>query len=312
MRLLVIGPAGQVGRAVTEGARARGFEVRGGYASRPPPGTEVPAAPLDKTRPETVRAALRAFEPDWVVDTGALHNVDYCEEHPEEAWRVNRDGTETVAREAEAIGARFLFVSTDFVFDGTGRPPYDEDAPTHALSIYGRSKLEGEARARAVAPGSVVVRSSVIYSWIAPAERQASASQKGVNFGTWAADELAAGRELRIVEDQVASPTLAEDLGGALLDLVELGRPGTFHAAGATAVSRFEFTRRLAIALALDPARVHPVTTSSLHQRAARPPVSSLDSARLRATTGHAMLGLDEALGRFAARWRASRAGPAV
>lgn len=304
MRVLVVGPAGQVGRAVYQAARPRGFEVYGGYASRAPRTDPSRAALLDKTRPETIQAALERFRPDWVIDTGALHNVDYCEQHPDEAFRVNRDGTANLAKAAEAAGARYLFVSTDFVFDGAGHPPYSEGDPTNPLSVYGRSKLDGERLCRSIAPSSIVVRSSVIYSWIPPPERVTSASQKGVNFGSWAVDELAQGHSLRIVEDQIASPTLAEDLGGAIVSLAERGSPGLFHAAGATPSDRYSFTRRLAERLGFDPALVTPVRTADLKQVAARPPFSSLDSNFLARTTGHNMLSLDEALVRFERSWR--------
>jgi len=308
MRLLVVGAAGQVGGAVAAAAEARGDTVLGTYISRPPAWSEDRVARLDKTDPGTFGPALDRLRPEWVVDTGALHNVDYCEAHPEEALAANRDGSAALAQAAASRGAGFVFVSTDFVFDGGGSPPYRETDPARPLSVYGRSKLEGEAAVQRAAPSSLVVRPSVIYSWVPPARRAASASQKPLNFGTWVIDSLVAGKPLRIVEDQVASPTLAEDLAAAILALIDRRARGLYHAAGATAVDRYTFTVRIAEALGLPTAGIAPIATASLKQVARRPLNSSLDSSKLARDSGHAMAPLPEALARLAAAWKRSPA----
>lgn len=300
MRLLVIGASGQVGGAVAAAAAAAGHEVLGGYVSRPPELPPERSARIDKSRPAEVGAAVAALAPEAIVDTGALHHVDYCESHPAEAAAVNRDGTAAVAAAAAALGARYLFVSTDYVFDGGGAPPYRETDEPRPLGAYGRSKLEGEWAALRSNPATVVVRPSVVFSWVPPSARRTSASQKSVNFAAWAIDELRAGRPLRIVDDQVGSPTLASDLAGAILALLERRVAGTFHAAGATAIDRYAFTRALAETLSLPADLVHPIATASLHQVAERPSNSALDSTKLAETTGHRMLAVRDALRRLA------------
>ncbi len=306
MRLLVVGASGQVGGAVLRAAEARGDTTLGGFVSRPPALPESRTARIDKSDATTIGPGLDRLRPDWIVDTGALHNVDYCEGHPAEALAVNRDGTGELARAARERGAGFLFVSTDFVFDGGGHPPYREEDPARPLSTYGRSKLEGEAAAVAHHPDSIVVRPSVVYSWVPPSRRAASASQKPVNFGSWAIDQLRGGKEIRIVRDQVASPTLAEDLADALLGIIDHRARGIWHAAGATAIDRYTFTVRIAETLGFATHLVVPITTDSLHQVARRPPNSSLDSSRLAGASGHAMLDLPHAMGRLAEAWRTS------
>jgi dTDP-4-dehydrorhamnose reductase len=300
MRLLVVGAAGQVGGALLRAARSRGDTSLGGYVSRRPDLPEDVVARIDKTDATSFGPALDRLRPDWVVDAGALHNVDYCEGNPTQAFAVNRDGTAALARAAVERGIGFVFVSTDFVFDGAGSPPYVETESARPLSVYGRSKLEGEQAVLAAGTSTVVVRTSVVYSWVPLAQRAASASKKPVNFGSWVVDELVAGRGLRIVEDQVASPTLADDLAGAILGLIDLRAHGTFHAAGATPVSRYAFSVELAKALGLDARQILATSTDALHQLARRPLNSSLDSSKLRRTCGYAMLSLPEALARFA------------
>ncbi len=236
-----------------------------------------------------------------MIDTAALHNVDYCERHPEEAFLVNRDGARHLAEAAREVGARFAFVSTDFVFDGAGHPPYTEEDPPHALSVYGESKLAGEASVLSAYPESAIARPSVVYSWVPPGSTGPSTSGKPLNFASWLIHEALQGHVLRIVQDQVASPTLAEDLAGALLALVGGKARGVFHAAGATAISRYDFARRLLETARIPFERVVPITTAELHQVAGRPLNSSLRSERIARETGHAMLGLDESLARFRA-----------
>ncbi len=307
MRVLVVGVAGQVGGAVARVAAASGHTVVGTYLSRAPPWSPERLARLDKSDPSTLEPALSALAPEVVVDTGALHHVDYCEAHPEEARRVNAEGTAALARACAARSVPMVFVSTDYVFDGTGRPPYREEDEAHPAGAYGASKREGEEGTLRASAAHLVVRPSVIFSWIPPAARLETGSRKGVNFATWALDELSAGRPLRIVHDQIGSPTLAEDLAGAILSLVEQRRSGLYHTAGATAINRYEFTVRLARRAGFDPGSVRPIATSELRQAARRPPDSSLDSSRLLRDTGYRTLDVDRALERLVDAWRADQ-----
>jgi len=300
MKLLIVGSSGQVGRALARQALGRGDSVDGTFLGSRPTLSGVSIHPLDKTDPVACRALLGRVRPDAVVDAAALHNVDRCETNPLEADRVNRDGTTCLAEASRDVSARYLFISTDFVFDGTGHPPYTEDDPPHPASAYGRSKLAGEQTTLALSPVNVVVRPSVIYSWVAPQDRAESSTGKGLNFGTWLVEEVRQGRPVRIVNDQRASPTLASDLGEAILDLLARDARGLFHAAGTTVLSRYEFARRLVGRVGLDPALVSPVATAALGQKALRPSDSSLNSERLAQTLGHPMLDLERALDRFA------------
>ncbi len=305
MRLLVIGGAGQLGGSVAEQALARGDEVVATYLARTPRLPGATLEPFDKADSGRAAELLERYRPELVVDTGALHNVDYCEQHPEEAVRVNATATTAIARACASRGVRFLFVSTDFVFDGGDVPPYDEESPARPQSEYARSKRAGEVGTLAASAAHLVVRPSVIYSWIDTRRRAESSSGKGVNFGTWLVEEVRRGRTVRIVEDQIASPTLAEDLAGALLALARGAPGGLYHAAGRTALDRWTFSRRLVERLGLSTELVTPVRTADLHQVAPRPLNSSLSSEKLARTTGYRMLPLDAALDRFAAAYRA-------
>lgn len=309
MRILIVGASGQVGSRLVDRARAEGHQPVGAYRSHPVEVPGIESVALDKSKPAEVERVVRDARPDVVIDTGALHNVDYCETHPDEALAVNRDGTGLLSRAAAARGARFLFVSTDFVFDGSGHPPYSESDPPHPQSVYARSKLEGEQAALAGNPNAAVARPSVIYSWVPMAATIASSSGKPLNFASWFLRQLADGKPARIVTDQVASPTLADDLAGALLALAGSTRVGVFHTAGATPLSRFDFCRKLVERFGLPPELLTPTDSASLAQAAARPRNSSLVSHRLERDVGYSMLDLDSALDRLS---RSVRSDPGL
>ncbi|HEV2165446.1 MAG TPA: dTDP-4-dehydrorhamnose reductase [Thermoplasmata archaeon] len=311
MRILVVGAAGQVGGKVAAQAAGRGDEVWGTYRSRPPAIPGVEPAILDKTDRAAVAALVSQIRPDAVVDTGALHNVDYCETHPDEAFRVNRDGSRHLAEASRDVGARFAFVSTDFVFDGAGSPPYAESDAPHPLSVYGESKLAGERAVLDAYPDAVVARPSVVFSWVPPGATGPSTSGKPLNFASWLVHEARLGHPLRIVQDQVASPTLADDLATALLDLLPSAATGTFHAAGATPISRFDFAERLLAVAHLPRGTLTPIATSDLRQVAKRPLNSSLRSDRIAREAGHRMLDLEGAIERFGRAMAATPGPPA-
>jgi len=307
MKIAVIGGAGQLGFSLLEHARQKGHETLGTYNRRTvsPEGTRM--VQLDKSAPVGLRELFADFQPDVVVDTAALRNVDYCELHADEAMRINRDATALIAEAGREAGATDIFVSTDFVFGDRGHPPFTEAASPNPLSVYGRSKLAGEQLVLATNASNAVVRPSVIYSWIPAYRRADSSSGKGLNFGTWLVEEVAQNRPVRIVNDQIASPTLADDLAVAILSVAEHHGKGVFHAAGSTPLNRYEFSRQLVGHLGLDSSLVHPISTKDLKQTAHRPRDSSLESNRLRRETGHSMLPFDAQLDRFRSAYQSTR-----
>jgi dTDP-4-dehydrorhamnose reductase len=300
MKVLVVGAAGQVGHRLIRRTLARNDVAIAGFNMRQPVDSGVVSEHVDKTDERLCHDVVTRHRPDVVIDTGALHNVDYCEVHPEEADRVNRDGTRFLAEAAREVGSTFVFVSTDFVFDGTRLAPYRESDAPHPESRYARSKLGGEEATLAASTQNLVVRPSVIFSWWDTRIRQTSSSGKGMNFATWLLEEVAHGRPVRIVRDQVASPTLADDVAGAIFALLDHRAHGTFHTAGASPLTRYEFSRKLVQRLGFDHSLVSPVMTSELRQAAKRPANSSLSSALLREVTGYSTMDLPTALDRFA------------
>jgi dTDP-4-dehydrorhamnose reductase len=302
-KIVIVGAGGQVGEKLCARALKKGHIVYGTYKSRP---SQVPISSqsfLDKTNAIEVDRLISNIRPNVVVDTGALHNVDYCETHPEEAYAVNRDGTKYLANASKKTGAKFIFVSTDFVFDGTQAPYSESDAP-NPESVYAKSKLQGEQEALEANENTCVCRPSVIYSWVSPsaqAQSASSSSGKPLNFAAWFVSQVRSGKDVNIVTDQIASPTLADDLAGAILALTDNeSAQGVFHTAGATALSRFDFTVRIAKKLGLNETLIHPTDSSKFKQSAKRPLNSSLISNRIKKEVGYEMMSIEKALDEFA------------
>jgi dTDP-4-dehydrorhamnose reductase len=249
MRILVTGARGQLGVELLQRLAPLGEVV----------GRDLPE--FDITRPEATEE-VAALAPAWVVHAAAATDVDGCERDPAGAARVNAEGTGRVAEGCRRAGAGLLYLSTDFVFDGAQRTPYGETDPPAPLSAYGRSKLLGE-RAAATVPRWTVVRTA----WLFGAH--------GRNFVKTILAKARAGEPLRVVDDQVGSPTYARDLAGAIAVLLARGLTGTYHVTNAGACSWHEFAaeilRQSGVAASLA-----PITTAELARPARRPAYSVL------------------------------------
>lgn len=271
MHVLVIGASGLVGSNAVNDCRERGLTVTGTYRTTETGHADVR---LDKTDAGSTAALLGDLEPDVVVDAAAFHDVDACETERATAWDVNATGTRNVARATADVGAHLVYLSTDYVFAGDpDEAPYAEDDPIAPQNYYGQTKYAGEQAAK-TADEWTILRSSVVYGLASP------------NFLTWARGELAAGNRIRIVDDQRSSPTYAPDLSRACVTVGRQGLTGIYHAAGPTALNRYEFTRQFADAFGYDVDLIDPIETEELGQEALRPSDSSLDSNNLVAELG--------------------------
>jgi dTDP-4-dehydrorhamnose reductase len=274
MRVLVTGAAGQLGRDVVD--VLSGAVPAGGVS---PTVTQVKApaldvvaadrARLDVTDRTAVSAVMEGVRPDVVVHAGAWTAVDACEADPDRAFATNALGTRHIAEAARRYGAHVVYISTDYVFDGTLVRPYVEWDTPNPLSVYGRSKFGGEQELDA---GATIVRTS----WVCGAH--------GSNMvGTVL--RLAAGSgPLRFVDDQYGSPSFTADVAGTVRLLATERLPGVFHVTNQGVASWFEFAGAVLAAAGHDAGRVQPITTAELDppRPAPRPANSVLDNAALR------------------------------
>jgi dTDP-4-dehydrorhamnose reductase len=262
MRLLVTGANGILGRAIAERL--------GGAHTLLLWGREE----ADLTDPAQVEAAARGLTFDAVIHAAAMTDVDRCESEPELAFRSNRDATRHVGALAKERGATLVYVSSDYVFDGTKTSPYMEEDPTGPKSVYGSSKLAGEEVAAASGAPYIVVRTSWLFG------------AGGRNFVDTIAGKLSQGAPLRVVDDQKGSPTYARDLAHAIELLLRRGAQGVVHATNSGQTTWYGFAREIASAMGLVDASITPVRTEEFPRPAPRPRYSVLSGARFRALTG--------------------------
>lgn len=279
MRLLVIGGSGLLGFKIAELA-ALEFETFATYNFRPIKLKDCNLHQLDKTNKSETLALLKRIKPGIVIDTAALHNVNYCETHNDEAWRVNVEGTRNVADACKEVDAKMIFISTDYVFDGKKGFYSEEDVPK-PLHYYAKTKLEGEKVVKEAGVNYAIARPSIIYGW-SPSELAGlrSSSGKSMNFVIWTINKLKKGEEVNIVTDQYNSPTFADNLAEVLLVLSKSEKQGVYHTAGKTCLNRFDFAKEIADVFELDKSLIKPVTSDVFKQIAERPKKCCLDVSK--------------------------------
>jgi dTDP-4-dehydrorhamnose reductase len=279
LRVAVIGSTGQLGQDLLRvfGDRAIGFAHED----------------LDVTDPAGVASAVRSAQPDWVLNTAAFHRVDDCEEDPTSTFAVNATGALNVARAAADIGSGVAFYSTDYVFGGEGQErdhPYVEQDNPHPINVYGASKVAGEQLVMQANERHLVVRSAGLYG--------TATSRKGWTFPELMINKARTDGFVRVVTDQVLSPTFTADLARKTKQLIDHDARGLFHLTNAGECSWFDFAQK-AFEIAGVEARMEPIDTGQMKQRARRPFYSALETSRLGAVGLNPMRPWEEALGDY-------------
>ncbi len=256
MRVLVTGAGGMLGREVTAASHARGHEV-----------VALAHPALDITNSRAVENAISQYEPDAVINCAGFTDVDAAEADEAGAMRINDEGAALLAGAAASVGAKIVYPSSDYVFDGSGRRPYVESDLPAALSAYGRSKQAGETSVAVANPRHFIVRASWLF---------------GLGGKNFVETMLRLGNEqseILVVSDQVGCPTYTGHLGEGLALLVEGEEFGIHHMAGGGHCSWYEFAQEIFDQAGLE-VRVMSATTDMLARAAPRPPYSVLGTER--------------------------------
>lgn len=297
--LAIVGAGGVLGAKLVEQALAAfdGPIHAFTHGANPPPHLPAQAGrvswqPLDLGDGAAVRRALDAARPEVVINAAAMTNVDACETRRDDALAANAHGPRHLAEACVRLGARLLHVSTDYVFPGDAEHPgpYTEDAATRPVNHYGWTKLEGERAITKVCDGRVpwlIARTALVYGYV-PGGR--------ANFVSWLAGELRAGRRVRVVSDQINTPTLADDLAAALLHLMRHSTEGLIHVAGPDLLSRDAWARVIAAHYGIYTGLIDVTTTAALKQIAPRPLRSGLHTHRAADLEGIHLRGVREGL----------------
>lgn len=257
MKLLVTGVKGQLGYDVCKVLSARGIEHRG-----------VDIEDFDITNAQATHDYIAAYRPDGVIHCSAWTAVDRAEDELEKVRAVNAEGPRNIASVCKEIGAKLVYISTDYVFPGTGDRFYEPDDPTGPLGAYGVTKLEGEQAVQALLERYFIVRVSWVFG------------KNGSNFIKTMLRLAETKSELNVVCDQIGSPTYTADLAPLLCDMVVSEKYGVYHATNEGICSWAEFAEEI-FRLAGKDVKVNPVPTSEYPTRAARPLNSRMSKAKL-------------------------------
>ena len=288
MRAVVIGGSGQIGGWLLRELVERGHEGIGTYASVPFPGL----IPLNAGDLKGSAAWLRNQKPDVVFYPAGFTWVDGCERDTARARSANLEQPLNLAKVAAEAGAKFVYFSTDYVYDGLAGP-YTEAAETNPLSAYGLAKRDAErALAEVLGDGLLTVRTS----WVFGPERQ------GKNFAYQLVRTLTEGKELVCPSDQVSNPSYGPDVARAVIDLFAQGRSGVIHVVGPEVMDRVTFAQGIAEGFGLDPGLIVGKTTAELGQTTPRPLNGGLLTPRLDAWLPGAFRPLADSVGDFRAR----------
>jgi dTDP-4-dehydrorhamnose reductase len=275
MRVLVFGATGLLGKALM--SQWPGDEVTG-----------LSSRDADIRNADRVQELVQRMRPDWIVLAAAYTDVDGCESNRELAFAINRDGALNVGKAAESLGARLMFLSSDYVFDGTKATPYGASDQRNPQSVYGKTKAEAEIQLLELNPEFCIARTSWLFG----------------NGGKCFPDtilRLAASRPaLDVVKDQRGSPTYTEDLAGAIIQLCRKNAGGIVHVTSAGDCTWFEFAQRI-VAIAGMNTQVRPVSTQQMARPAQRPAYSVLSPESLH-SFGIQMPSWQDALERYVRR----------
>lgn len=261
MKLLVTGGTGQLGRAfafLRDGSAHQFFLL----SSRE----------MDITDPQTISACFEAIRPDAVIHAAAYTAVDQAETEVDNAFRINVVGTRNIAAACLKYDSKMVYVSTDYVFDGSQAKPYTEFDKPNPLNVYGKTKLEGEIIAATICPRLFIVRSSWLYG-------------DGHNFVRSILKLAQQQPLLTVVNDQTGTPTYAVDLARGILSLISSDDFGAYHMSNNGQCTWYEFAATI-LRLADSQTKVQPITTAELSRPAARPRYSTLRNYMLELTGG--------------------------
>ncbi|MED4113702.1 dTDP-4-dehydrorhamnose reductase [Priestia megaterium] len=249
-KVLITGANGQLGKELVELFTEKGFEVYGFGRDK-----------MDITNQAQVQEIISTLKPNIVLHSAAHTQVDLAESEPDQAFLINAYGTRNVAVAAEAVGAKLVYVSTDYVFDGTSNEPYNEFSATSPLGVYGKSKLAGEQFVRDLHSKFFIVRTSWVY---------------GRHGGNFVKTMLKLGKErkeLSVVSDQIGCPTYTLDLANSILEIVATEKYGIYHISNSGSCSWYEFAKAI-FEVNSNEIHINPCKTSEFIRPAARPSYS--------------------------------------
>jgi dTDP-4-dehydrorhamnose reductase len=242
---------------------------------------------FDITNKEITRKEILDILPQIVVNSAGFTNVDGCETEAENAFLVNAEGTKNVALACKEGKIKLVHISTDYVFDGKKGKPYLEDDTPNPLNIYGKSKLKGEQYIKEITDDFLVVRTEWLYG------------EKGNNFVSTILKLAGVEKELRVVDDQIGSPTYTKDLAYAIGVLLEHNLKGVYHVTNRGTCSWYEFALKILESARIEDVKVNPISSKTYNRPAERPAYSALNCSKFEKETGFTLRPWEDALAEY-------------
>jgi dTDP-4-dehydrorhamnose reductase len=286
--ILVTGASGLLGSSVLLRALEMQKEVVGiyhRYSFRP---SGAASHSIDLTDFNATRTAVATRRPSTIIHCAGATNVDWCEDHPEEAHRMNTSASSFLAQLANEINAKFVYVSTDSVFDGTHGHYSETDLPV-PVNVYAQTKLLAEQEVQRAHSSVLIVRVTFYGRNVQPKQ----------NLAEWVLDQLRQGKSVPGFTDVYFCPILVNDLAEIILEMLDRDLGGIYHVVGAEKVSKYEFASRLATVFGFNPTLVVPSKIADAQLRARRPRDTSLNTEKISRALGRPMPGVDSGLQRF-------------
>ena len=294
MKIAVTGANGLLGQSLVKLLADQGYAVAatGKGTSRLPAGIagRYSYQAIDITDEDAVHEWMAAEKPDVVVHAAAMTQVDECELNQAQCEAVNVKATAQLVLEAEMVSGHFIYLSTDFVFDGE-KGPYREDDHLNPISWYGFTKVQAESTVETCEIPWTIIRTCLVFGDTLPGMRP--------NIISWVKQSLEAGKPIKVVDDQWRTPTWVEDLAKGILLVIQKKATGILHLSGKDTLTPYAMAVKTAACAGLDASLIEKVDAGSFKQPAKRPPVTGFDITKAVKELGYAPLSFEEALKRL-------------
>ena len=273
-KILVTGSAGLIGRQIVRDLVEEKYDVYSSYhKTKPEFGISIY---LDLANENEITEIFNKIKPDIVIHLAAVTDVELCEINKEETSLINTTSTKILVRESVKHNSFFVYMSTDYVFDGTDGFRNEDDIP-NPINFYGKSKFHGEIEVKKLATRYAIIRTSTPFG-LHPIKK---------TFPLWVKENLESKKNIPVLIDQFTSPTYVPNLSKMIIEVATKQIMGIIHLAGSTRISRYEFAQMIAEKLHLDETLIIPITIKEMKWNAIRPVDSSLDISRANGILNH-------------------------
>lgn len=297
-KVLITGGTGLLGKALIEASRGHDIVSIHSSSYKMANNAVIRYENMDVRDNTGLDNLFASFKPDVVIHTAGVGSPDYAEKHKEETWQINVQGTKNMLRNCECIGSKFIYISSNGIYDGKKARYAEEDEAT-PINFYGQVKLEGENIARSARVPWAIVRPILMYGWNHHFERN--------NVVTFAISRFREGKKVFAYDDVFVNPLFAGNCAKAIWKIVEDGKYDIFNIAGSDRINIYELAKKTAIIFGLDPGLAVPVQQGFFNELVKRPKDTSFDTEKMTRVLGLTPLSVDEGLSMMKKTERSNR-----